>query len=115
MNVIREIKDYRASYYAGAKSLSGLPGSELRASIGLFANNRSYIGVAFFHRDQATMPDSDRQTAHNTYEVHYTWEDFPQVIDILRNESPVYFRYNPQYKFGYISTGKEPVGEGELP
>lgn len=35
------------------------------------------------------------------------------ILDILRNESPVYFSYNSINKNGVLSTSKEPVGEGE--
>ena len=43
----------------------------------------------------------------------YHIDQFPAVIDILRNEQPVYVHYsNPT--FAHIFTGSEPIGEGEL-
>ncbi len=45
---------------------------------------------------------------------HYCWEDFPHIVDILRNESPVYVRYvEGCWNIGSITTVSEPVDEGE--
>lgn len=45
--------------------------------------------------------------------IWYHIDQFPAVIDILRNEEPVWVHYsNPT--FAHIFTGSEPVGEGEL-
>jgi len=107
------IKKYDVSYYAGGKN----PGYEYRAIIGLRRDDASHIGGAYFHRDTATMPDKDNQTPDGFIWCHYTWEDFPQVLDILRNESPVYLRYVSGCDGGIssITTSNEPVGEGEIP
>jgi hypothetical protein len=37
---------------------------------------------------------------------------YANIIDILRNEKPIYFSYSINSKMGYVRTGKEPVGEG---
>lgn len=45
---------------------------------------------------------------------------FPSIIDVLRNEKPVYFTfydyrdYSPVRMFGGIGTAREPVGEAEI-
>ncbi len=39
---------------------------------------------------------------------------FSQILDILRNEKPIYFSYSEPTNLGFIRTGKEPIGEGEL-
>jgi hypothetical protein len=36
------------------------------------------------------------------------------TIDILRNERPVFFDWSTTSKRGLLSTGDEPVGDGEL-
>jgi hypothetical protein len=41
----------------------------------------------------------------------------PSIIDVLRNEKPVYFTfydYRPVRLFGAIGTAREPVGEAEI-
>jgi hypothetical protein len=45
--------------------------------------------------------------------IWYHIDQFPAVIDILRNEKPVWVNYlSPT--FAQIFTGSEPIGEGEL-
>jgi hypothetical protein len=39
---------------------------------------------------------------------------YTHILDILRNEKPIYFSFSQKSKLGYIHTGKEPVGEGEI-
>jgi len=36
------------------------------------------------------------------------------VIDLLRNEKPVFFNWSTISKIAILSTNKEPVGDGEL-
>lgn len=106
-----EIKRYDVSYYAGGKNTAGY---RFRAIIGLRRDNGSLIGAAYFHRDPATMPNTDNQEATGYIWVHYRWEDFPQVMDLLRNEKPVYLRYVAGgWNMASIDTSAEPVGEGE--
>lgn len=38
----------------------------------------------------------------------------PVVIDMLRNEKPVYFTWGKERGYASVSTAAEPVGEGEL-
>ena len=39
---------------------------------------------------------------------------YGHVIDLLRNEKPIYFSYSETSNLGFLRTGKEPVGEGEI-
>ena len=113
MAFIEEIKKYDVAYYGGGKNTSGY---QYRAIIGLRRDNGSLIGGAYFHRDPSTMPNTDDQTSTGYVWCHYTWEDFPIVLDILRNESPVRVRYVAGgWRIASITTSIEPVGEGENP
>jgi len=38
---------------------------------------------------------------------------YDSILDILRNEKPIYFSFSEKSKLGYLRTGKEPIGEGE--
>src|SRR3972149_2406672 len=112
MSFQEEIKKYDVAYYAGGKNTAGY---EDRAIIGLRRDDGSLIGGAYFHRDPATMPDGDELTTAGYVWCHYRWEDFPQVIDLLRNEKPVYVQYVAGgWNHGRITTSIEPVGEGGL-
>ena len=45
---------------------------------------------------------------------HYPIEDFPRVLDLLRNEEPLYYnQWSSWPSMAGIRTASEPVGEGE--
>ena len=48
--------------------------------------------------------------------LYFHFEDFTNIVDLLRNEKPMKLYYpTPGDSFGpYIGTENEPVGEGEL-
>lgn len=78
--------------------------------------DNSLICVAYFHRDPSTMPDTDSRTPAGAVHCHFPWEHFPHVLDLLRNERPVYLRYvGADWNVAAIVTSPEPVGEGEEP
>jgi hypothetical protein len=108
---IIEIKKYDVAYYAGAKNLSGYP---YRAIIGLRNESNALIGAAYFHHSTTTMPNTDTRKASGYISCHYLAEDYPQVIDLLRNEMPVYVEFEVRPgNIANIRTSAEPVGEGE--
>jgi hypothetical protein len=48
--------------------------------------------------------------------ISYPYEELPSVVDVLRNEKPVYFTwydYRPERCFGAVGTAREVVGESE--
>jgi hypothetical protein len=111
MATIIEIKKYDVAYYAGAKNVSGHP---YRAIIGLRDESDAFIAAAYFHHSPATMPTVDTQRATGFISCHYSAADYPQVLDILRNEKPVYVEFDGRSNVANIRTSAEPVGEGEL-
>lgn len=52
--------------------------------------------------------------AKKEYHVYLRAEKYIHWIDILRNESPLFFFYGFEKDLCYITTSEEPVGEGEL-
>ena len=109
---IIEIKKYDVAYYAGGRNAIGYP---YRAIIGLRDDNDKLIGAAYFHHDLTTMPAGDSRKASGYIYCHYLAADYPQVLDLLRNEKPVYveFEVGTAGNIGNIRTSAEPVGEGE--
>ncbi len=108
-----EIKKYDVAYYGGGKNSTGY---KYRAIIGLRREGGSLLGGAYFHADPATLPDTDDQTSTGYVWCHYSWEHFPHVLDLLRNEKPVFLRYVAGgWKIASVTTSLEPVGEGETP
>jgi hypothetical protein len=49
----------------------------------------------------------------NIYYVYYNISMYMHMVDILRYEEPLYFYYNQDNHESYVTTGDEPVGEGE--
>lgn len=108
---IIEIRKYDVAYYAGGKNAAGYP---YRAIIGLRDDNNDLIGAAYFHHNAATMPVGDTQRGSGYISCHYLAADYPQVLDILRNEKPVFVEFEVRPgNIANIRTSAEPVGEGE--
>ena len=108
---IFEIKKYDVVYYAGGRNAAKHP---YRAIIGLRNDSDALVGAAYFHHNAATMPLADTYKASGLISCHYTAEDYPQVLDLLRNEKPVYVEFEARAgNIANIRTSAEPVGEGE--
>jgi hypothetical protein len=109
---IFEIKKYDVAYYAGAKNVAAYP---YRAIIGLRDENDALVGAAYFHHSTTTMPVADTMKGSGYISCHYLAGDYPQILDILRNEKPVFVEFEVRAgNIGSIRTSAEPVGEGEL-
>jgi hypothetical protein len=92
------IDDYEVMYSANPYS----------PRIWLLASRR-YVGQLVFMPDGAGLPE-DTETS-----LYYHLQDFPNALDLLRNEKPVYYLFSgggPGFENG-IKTTAEPVGEGE--
>ena len=105
-----EIKKYDVAYYAGAKNVVAYP---YKAIIGLRNADNELVGAAFFHHTTATMPIADTQKATGYISCHYLAEDYPQVLDLLRNEKPVYVEFEVRPgNIANIRTTAEPSRRG---
>lgn len=67
-----------------------------------------------FYPDKKSLPENYYDVNSKLVYFRYPMSMYGHVIDILRNEKPIYFSYSEKTKLGYLRTGKEPVGEGEL-
>ena len=109
---IKEIKKYDVAYYAGAQNLVSYP---YQAIIGLRDDNNTLIGAAYFHHSRTTMPVADTEKATGYISCHYLSDDYPRILDLLRNEKPVYVEFEVRAgNVANIRTSAEPVGEGEI-
>jgi hypothetical protein len=71
------------------------------------------IGQLIFHPDGSVLPADTAPGGQAN--LHYHLENFENVIDLLRNEKPMYLLYSgsgPGFENG-IKTTQEPIGEGE--
>ena len=71
-----------------------------------------YIGQLFFERRRSKL-QPDQKSRGATY-LYYYLEDFPNVLDLLRNESPIFLTFNTPDGENFIGTTEEAVGEGEV-
>lgn len=84
--------------------------STLRAYIHCYYK-RKLVLTCVFHTDGAALPDNSCVRGRTMLSYH--WSHFDDIMDLLRNEKPVYYMFIAKTKVGYISTLAEPVGEGE--
>lgn len=99
-----EIKSYHILFY-------GSPGGYQtnRAQIALYGADGTTTAFVRFN-DPGMLFENDSQSG-GIIVMHLPSSMFQSVLDVLRNEKPVYI-YFAQGR-GFLSTSKEPVGEGE--
>lgn len=70
--------------------------------------------AAYLYFQSGTQPLPAASKSGNNYYLYYRYSDMANVIDMLRNEKPIYLYYIPEgTNNSRISTTSEPVGEGE--
>jgi len=77
-------------------------------------NTEKYIGYAGIIKDSAALPPNV-QGANGVLNIYFHEAELGPMLDVLRNEKPVFVQYNTGLKWGSVGTGKEPVGEQEPP
>jgi hypothetical protein len=70
----------------------------------------------WFVEDPAASLSPAAQVAPNYYAFYYHHAQLDHLIDMLRNEGPIYVFFNDDngYANSRIATTDEPVGEGEI-
>jgi hypothetical protein len=75
-------------------------------------NGSSYAGRLAFIADDKPLPENKMWS--NQPSLYYHTSKFEDIIDILRNEGPLYLYFNDNNNVGILATSqKEPVGEEE--
>jgi len=98
------IESYSVSLYSSRQDGSAL--------ITLYMENGK-TALINFKEEERDLPLPARSKDGNRYRLFTSVIMLPTYIDILRNESPVYFHYPDRGPNACISTLQEPVGEGE--
>ncbi len=80
-------------------------------SVILLYGDRGYIGGAFFSSSDEPLAPAEK-FPNGVYGLYYRRADLPIIIDLLRNEKPVYLIFSGGNN-SRLSTSQEPVGEGE--
>jgi hypothetical protein len=73
------------------------------------------FGVAFlyFVPPGGTLRPNNKRAGTNTFDIDYWMHSYPQFVDTLRNEKPVYFLYDDFFNRAEVATNWEPIGESE--
>jgi hypothetical protein len=101
-----EVKNYAVSLFSG---------TDLRfhERILLYGADGNFAQVQFYE-EGATMPPPKVYTPSPIdIFLSYRSKRFASVLDLVRNEKPVYAWYDEGQRSGAISTDLERVGEGE--
>lgn len=77
-------------------------------------DGEDFVLQANFYPDKKALPKNYYDSVSNLVYLRYPLSMYGHILDILRNEKPIYFSFSEKTLLGYIRTGKEPVGEGEM-
>ncbi len=80
----------------------------------LYGAENKIIGQLVFHPEGSVLP-ADIARSNGTYDLMYHLSEYPMLLDMLRNEKPVYLLFNgagPGWE-NAVTTANEPTGEGE--
>jgi hypothetical protein len=108
---MEKIYGYGITVYGGEQGVN-----DCRAKIVLWPERvdqqveRTPLGAIRFYDPGMGMPQ-DGESGRGEILMHLPTRFLRNVIDILRNEEPVYINYHNQT--AWLITSEEPVGEGE--
>ncbi len=105
MAFTKPIESYTVVYSANA----------FRPRIGL-RQGAAFIGQCVFHPNGTTLPP-DLQRPNGQVDLQYHLDDFHNILDLLRNEKPVFLNFNgigPGFE-NNVNTSPENVGDGDKP
>jgi hypothetical protein len=102
---VHEVKSYHYLFDARSGTL---------ASLRLYGD-AGEVGIVEFVDDDAAVPSLTFTRDLNSAEIAFKRRHADEIIDMLRNESPVALTINDQPPgFVFLHTGREPAGEGEI-
>ncbi len=79
----------------------------------LYGENSKYLGQFGIIKDGETLPQN-LQFDDGTVCVYFNEKELQPIINILKNQSPVYLKFNTSYRWGLLETGKKSVSKKEL-
>jgi hypothetical protein len=77
----------------------------------LLKANTSAIAQLVFHPNDSILPPDGFILGRTS--INYHIDDFRKCIDILRNESPIFFSFTGVNSENSLNTGSENVGDGD--
>jgi hypothetical protein len=104
MKEAHQLRGYQYDLYASRETGK-------RAEMRLYEDGAGLIARIMFLAQNAPLPASEKEI-DGTLLLYYAYDDLPQVLDILRNEKPLFLIWEEGLS-AHLSTGPEPIGEGE--
>jgi hypothetical protein len=103
-----EFTKYVVYYISGSTAAIGLA---QEAEIDCFTEAGQRAGIIYFYADDVKLPANS--SGVNGIYLRYRSSRFADVMTMLKEEKPLYLRFDPANGAGYIGTGFEPIGEQE--
>jgi hypothetical protein len=103
--MVKEVTGYEIRIYGTQDGWAGT------RSLIILYNGETAIGYIRFREAGADLPN-DSQSGSRIV-MYLPVAQFNAVVDVLRNEKPIYLVFTDNHAF--LSTSTEPVGEGEGP
>jgi hypothetical protein len=80
----------------------------------LYTPTGKYIGYVGIIKDSAPLP-GNVVWPNGILNIYFHEAELVALLDTLRNERPVFAKFHTILKWGSVGTGREPVGEQEVP
>jgi len=110
MAITVETKEIKSYSYLNYASRSGT--NDTKAVV-VINGETGFLGYVNFLTDGCALPKSVKQSG--LYFLYYHFSDMPVIVDMLRNEKPIYLIFQDgSNNTCRISTSVELVGEGEV-
>lgn len=101
-----EIENYSLAQFNRSASTNGT-----RAVIRFYDATDNLVIYAQFWKGDTLLPNR----LHNgVYYLYFAWDEYLPMVDMLRNEKPIYGAIADSLTWGYITTRREPIGEAEI-
>jgi hypothetical protein len=103
---VHEIKKYGYSVYSSRQE-----SNEVVAEVMLNSDSK-FLGYIHFLANESVLPRARK--INNLFYLYYHQKEMPVIIDMLRNEKPLFLIFiDNELKSCRITTSQETVGEGE--
>jgi len=103
---LKEIKKYSYTLFSSRQNTDEV------VSVIMLSSDSAFYGYIHFLTDGSVLPKAEKK--YGLYYLYYHQHNLPVIIDMLRNEKPVYLLYiEDDHNNCRITTMPEPIGEGE--
>ena len=110
MVVSYEVGTYQVLMITG---YDGVGGKQI-GFVYFYEPSNKYIGYVGILKDGTPHP-GNVQHPNGVLNIYFHEAEFIPLLDTLRNERPVFVKFNTDLKWGSVGTNREPVGEEEEP